>query len=68
MRHRLGCTPDSIAVAWLLCDESSFAFHSYCQTAYGLDSDDLKLTSIAIAGSNFPQLEVMIWIGYYLFR
>ncbi len=22
----------------LLCDESSFAFHSYCQTAFGLDS------------------------------
>ncbi len=33
----LVCNVD-LPTASLLCDDSSFAFHSYCQTAYGLDS------------------------------
>jgi hypothetical protein len=32
----LVCNVD-LPAAWLLCDEPSFAFHSYCQNAYGLD-------------------------------
>ncbi len=32
----LVCNVD-LPAAWLLCDESSFAFLSYCQNAYGLD-------------------------------
>jgi hypothetical protein len=48
-----------LPAAWLLCDESSFAFHGYCQNAYGFD--------IATENRPISHLATVIYKVYPLF-